>query len=345
MKKINKILGLSTLCASLAISGSTAYIVSKEYKVKLNGSLDQGGGNNNDNSVPVPKPPVAEINESVLNSIDFDTSSWDVNNFSADVVKKSIKKNSVPSNLNLDKLEVKLSNNGKINSMYVMGYYPFELLYPKEDGTLVQTPIHLSIDNNEYSREFFNSYNGKDFENQNWNKYLDELNSKAYPYSLRNKVEQSIINNNLEYYYYSPKNIVDNIFSTVDIGQILSATDVDIKIQNYAWSGFENKNNGISAFSFIFEANSKSLNQKLIAQLNFTPDYKLGIQNYVNKMTTENLVYKDIVSSFYKINIPAGEFKLTAFVTKNGVVRKHEYLSKRDYQIKADITDFKGYQS
>lgn len=59
-------------------------------------------------------------------------------------------------------------------------------------------------------------------------------------------------------------------------------------------------------------------------------------------MQKSNLVYKEVVSSFYKINILAAKFNLTAFVTHNGVVRKYEYLSKNDYKIKVDLTEFKG---
>lgn len=59
-------------------------------------------------------------------------------------------------------------------------------------------------------------------------------------------------------------------------------------------------------------------------------------------MHTSNLVYKEVVSSFYKINIDAAKFNLTTFVTHNGVVRKYQYLSKNDYQIKVDLTEFKG---
>lgn len=59
-------------------------------------------------------------------------------------------------------------------------------------------------------------------------------------------------------------------------------------------------------------------------------------------MQKSNLVYKEVVSSFYKINIHAAKFNLTVFVTHNSVVRKHLYLSKNDYQIKVDLTEFKG---
>ena len=59
-------------------------------------------------------------------------------------------------------------------------------------------------------------------------------------------------------------------------------------------------------------------------------------------MQKSNLVYKEVVSSFYKINIHAAKFNLIAFVTHNGVVRKYQYLNKNDYQIKVDLTEFKG---
>ena len=59
-------------------------------------------------------------------------------------------------------------------------------------------------------------------------------------------------------------------------------------------------------------------------------------------MHTSNLVYKEVLSSFYKINIHAVKFNLTAFVNHNDVVRKYQYLSKNDYQIKVDLTEFKG---
>lgn len=94
--------------------------------------------------------------------------------------------------------------------------------------------------------------------------------------------------------------------------------------------------------NFIFDAKADSLNKKVSAQIGFAPNYTLGIKNYVNRMHTSNLVYKEVLSSFYKINIPTAKFNLTAFVTHNGVVRKYQYLSKNDYQIKVDLTEFKG---
>lgn len=83
--------------------------------------------------------------------------------------------------------------------MYVMGYYPFQLSYPKNDGTSVKVPIYISKENTEYYQQYNNQYNGTQYENANWTRYLDQLNSKAYSYSLRNKVEQSLIKDNFEY--------------------------------------------------------------------------------------------------------------------------------------------------
>ena len=60
-------------------------------------------------------------------------------------------------------------------------------------------PIYISKENTEYYQQYNNQYNGTQYENANWTRYLDQLNSKAYPYSLRNKVEQSLIRDNFEY--------------------------------------------------------------------------------------------------------------------------------------------------
>ena len=104
------------------------------------------------------------------------------------------------------------------------------------------------------------------------------------------------------------------------MSEILAAPHTVINIQNYAWIKFENKNNGIYALNFIFDAKADSLNKKVSAQIGFAPDYTLEIKNYVNRMHISNLVYKEVVSSFYKINIHAAKLNLTVFLTHNGVV-------------------------
>lgn len=91
------------------------------------------------------------------------------------------------------------------------------------------------------------------------------------------------------------------------MSEILAAPDNIINIQNYAWSKFENKNNGIYALNFIFDVKADSLNKKVSAQISFAPDYTLGIKNYANRMQKSNLVYKEVLSSFYKINIHAAK--------------------------------------
>lgn len=344
MKKINNIIGLTTLCASSVISGSAGYVVSNKYSFKKDISVDEGGnsdGSNNGGSV-TPKPPVSEITESTLNSITFNISSWDPNNFSVELVKNSINKNSIPSNFDINSLNVKLSSSSKIKSLYSMGYYPFQISYPSGDGSLITASHYLSKENNEYSAQFNNPYTADQYENDNWNKYLEELNSKSYSYSLLNTIQQSLSNNNFEYYYYSPKYIIDNIFDSKELSSILAASDVVIEIQNYSWSEFENKNNGINMLNFIFAASSKSLNKKITAQIGFSPDYSLGIQKYIKKMQTSNLIYKEIVSSYYKINMPAGKLNLTAFVTYDGGIKKYQLNSKNDYEIKVDLTEFKS---
>lgn len=48
-----------------------------------------------------------------------------------------------------------------------MGYYRFQLSYPKNDGTFVKVPIYISKENTEYYQQYNNQYNGTQYENAN----------------------------------------------------------------------------------------------------------------------------------------------------------------------------------